>query len=354
MTILTPVKARDWAIFALQAQLLRFNALNVAQKQGGLNAGFQQKVNSINLDADKWLDIQEDIKDAVVFLDKVVKRLETIRGHLDDMLSTAFKARDGDTHSAWTYPIKFDVSLRGLIATAEDQGGNPNLLGSAQHRSFTYKSNDIGETETVSRSFLGSDYYITDSTGKIWTRDRSSFLLRQRDATTGAKTGEFAALTGGLRLDSLSGSAITFTTAPDTTDSTTYTGTLSTSGLDVLDAWLYGNLESSADRQRAEDDLHSAKNTVDLHLARLRSALATARFYESQSNVKLSAFSDLIDDKTTAHLLELQEVEDGNAQRNSLNTLIINAHRANSALYKKMFSGTPADALSQTRINLLV
>ncbi len=218
MTILTPVKAQDWATFILQAQLLQFNAQAVAQKQRGLSADFQQKVNSINLDADKWLDIQADIKDAVDFLDNVVKRLETIRGHLDDMLSTAFKARNGDTHSAWTYPIKFDVSFRGLISTAEDRGANPNLLGSAQHRNFTYKINDIGETETISRTFLGSDYYITDSTGKIWTRDRSSFLLRQRDATTGAKTGEFAALTGGLRLDSLSGSAITFTTAPDTAD----------------------------------------------------------------------------------------------------------------------------------------
>ncbi len=148
--------------------------------------------------------------------------------------------------------------------------------------------------------------------------------------------------------------AITFTTAPDTTDATTYTGTLSTSGLDILDAWLYGDLESAANQQRAEDDLHSAKNTVDLHLARLKGALATAQFYESQSNVQLDAFAGLIDGKTTAHLLKLQEAESGNTQQNSLNTMIINAHRANSALYLKMFSGTPADALSQTRVNMLV
>ncbi|MEE9545632.1 MAG: MarR family transcriptional regulator [Rhodospirillales bacterium] len=53
-------------------------------------------------------------------------------------------------------------------------------------------------------------------------------------------------------------------------------------------------MESSTNRQRAEDDLHSAKNTVDLHLARLRSALASARFYESQSNVKLDAFAEAL------------------------------------------------------------
>ncbi len=251
MTVLTPVNAQDWAGTILQLQLQRFNAQKLAQIQAGISSKISQDVNSTNRTATSWKNLKGRIDDAVSFLESTVSRAETIRGQIDGLLATTFKAQYADTISSWTYPVQFNQGIRAINRTAIDSRASPNLLGSATQRNFSYKTDINFGSEQVSQSFIGTDYYIIDSAGLKWTRDRSSYILRQRNATTGALTGQYAALSGGLRLDSISGTAITFTTEPSTSSATAYSGTLYTSGTNILDAWLYEDLTTSPGRGRS-------------------------------------------------------------------------------------------------------
>ena len=169
------------------------------------------------------------------------------------------------------------------------------------NRSFTYQITEAGASQTVAGQFLGTDYTITDTAGKIWVREGSfTKVLRRTDSVTGQPTGEFAAITGGIRLDSFNSTTdeVVFTIAPESADATQFTGTLSRKGLGFLDAWLYDGLETSAGRDRAIVDIEKAKRTIDLELARYGSALTTAQFYEGRNGVRLNNFAGRIDELT--------------------------------------------------------
>ncbi len=338
MTVLTPVNAQDWAGTILQLQLQRFNAQKLAQTQAGISSKLSQAVNSTNRTVKSWKNLKGDIDEAVRFLEKTVSRAENIRGQIDGMLATTFNAQYGDATSSWTYPVKFDVGIRAINRVAIDSRDSPNLLGSASQRDFSYKTDINFGTEQVSQSFIGTDYYIVDSGGLKWTRDRDSYILRQRNATTGALTGEYAALSGGLRLDSISGTAITFTTGPDTSSTTAYSGTLYTSGTGILDAWLYEDLSTSAGRTRASDDLHSAKTYIDGQLGRLKGELAAARYYSGKGQVQIDSYRNLINAKTAAGILKLKEAEDKSNQRAYINSISIGGAQLLRNEYLKLFS----------------
>lgn len=352
MTVLTPVKAQDWAGTILQYQLQRYNAKKLAQTQARITSKLSQDVNSTNRIVSSWKNLKGGIDDAVRFLEGTVSRAESIRGKIDGMLSTAFNAQYGDAISSWTYPVQFDVGIRAINRTAIDSRASPNLLGSATQRDFSYKTDLNFGTDQVSRTFLGTDYYIIDSGGLKWTRDRDSNILRQRNATTGALTGQYAALSGGLRLDSISGTAITFTTAPNTTSATAYSGTFYTSGTGILDAWLYEDLTTSAGRTRATTDLHSAKSFIDGQLGRLKGELALARYYSANGQVQVDSLRNLINGKTAAGILKLKEAEDKSNQQAYISDISVNGAQMLRNEYLKLFSVYKVGSLVKALIDV--
>lgn len=313
ITVLSPVSLRNASsLFALN-QVAAFNAARLASAQSAIVADFQGQINAVNLNADKSFDLQADLKQSVDLLQSLVNRVTNIRNFTDNLLSTVVQsASAGPTLEFAANARNFDVFLSRLTSEANSGRDNPNLLAQSVNRSLTYQVTEAGASQTLAGQFLGTDYTITDTGGQIWVREGNfTKVLRRTDSVTGQPTGEFAAITGGIRLDSFNSTTdeVVFTIAPESADATQFTGTLSRKGLGFLDAWLYAGLETSAGRDRAIVDIEEAKRTIDLELARYGSALTTAEFYEGRVGVQLNSFAGRIDDLTISQAIALQESE---------------------------------------------
>jgi hypothetical protein len=351
VSVLDPINPRSYASTLLLLQLQLYNKVNLARDQKAINANLTQKINSINLTADKWRSLKTNLLDTVNFISEAVTRAESMQSKLEDMSGTAYSAKYGDATSSWTYPIQFDVKLRGINSQAIDSTKSPNLLG-PNDSNYTYITNTYGATDTVSRQFLGTDYTITDTGGNIWVRDRSGFILRQYDASY-VETGNYAALTGGIRLDTISGSTVTFTINYNSTSAQQFTGTLATSGLGLLDAWLYDDLKTSAGRDRALTDVHQAQAEVNAAAAQLKGKLAMAQYNLGRASLNVTTSLDAIDATTKSHMLQLQKVEAANGQQNALSTMIVNGANNTRNEYLNLLQLSYGSGLSSALIDIL-
>ncbi|MHA1599094.1 MAG: hypothetical protein ACTSV1_10260 [Alphaproteobacteria bacterium] len=358
MTVLSPYSIQQAGYNTLQLQLANYNGLKLAVEQGRIADGYQQKVNSVNLDANKYRDLSGDLDDVVAFLTRTANRAEQISKKLDDLRTLVWKARywgnNGDGGISYEgYSQAFDAIVRSINSTANSTSDSPNLLGSAQHSSFTYYSTVSGQQETVTRTFLGTDYEIVDSGSNTWKRvGEFSKLLTQYDST-GAETGKYAHISTGISRDSLSGSTVGWTISPDTTDAESFTGTITLSGLKIGDSWYYDGLSSSDGWDKAKEDLDYAIAWANGNAARLNGALASATFYRAKADTAISGYRNLIDDYTIAQALELQEAESTYNAKNDISVLSAANNQAVRDQYSKLLtSSSSISPIFRTLIDL--
>ncbi len=340
MTILSPINPSAYANFILQQQMERYNVAQLAQKQRSIQSSYGQKINSDNREIEAWNTFKTDISDAQSFLNQTVTRTDDIRLKINEMISLAYEAgfEDISDTDTWnTLALQFDTLLKSWNSTANSNGRALNLIGEQSVSDYVFETDIYGEKAYVNHSDLTTGYYIVDSGSNTWKKesDYSSFLT-QYDST-GAPTGEYAFITDGLKLDSLSGSAITFSVYADTADETQYTGTLYTSGLEVLDAWLYENLETSSGRTNAIADLEEAIGWVTHNLTRFKLARTQANYSLDQSVVSSDALQNNISDLSRLQLLALQEVDNQISSRNANSLAIINQAQVVNNQYASMF-----------------
>lgn len=345
-TALTPVSVFGLANATLQIQVAQFNARKLAEDQSVVVASFLQRINSIDRDAGA-------VQGVIDFLDRVVGRVGSIRANLDSATSFAVLARNGTAQSFSGLARSFNASLNALNNAAESGFDSPNLLGANGTSSFSYIATDNAATRTVAHKYLGTDYSITDSGGDRWIREGDfTKILVQIDPATGAKTGKKASVNDGLRLDSIAGNAVTFTINFKTSDAEQFTGTLSRSGLEVLDAWLYEGLETVAGRARAIDDIAAAKATLDVHRARFRAAIAEATFYLGRADNQVTAFSGLIGDLTIKQAVALQEAESDAERRNTATLFNLQSAFSTRNAYLKLLASVGNDPFTRALIDI--
>ncbi len=338
-TVLNPVSARDTASSMVLDRMARFNNDALAQKQEGIGSRYQGRINTLGRETTKWQDLRSDLVDVQSFLDEIVRRIDRISDLSMNMLTTVFKSSNGTEISALSYEAQFNSYLKSWNTEADDRGGSPNLIGSTPQRTYSYVTGISGATRTISRYDLSSGYYIIDSDGHRWERDGANgSFLRQIDETTGARTGNFTSITGGIELDSLVGDAVTFTIKPDTSDAETITGTLYRTGLGVLDAWLYDGLTTDAGRIEARSDVYAARSMVKAQLARFQAELTTVEFYQGTALNNMSGLANRIDSLTTAMALELQEAQDEAARISSTNLLVVSQAQLIRDTYLEAYS----------------
>ncbi len=351
VSVLDKINPRSYASSLLLLQIQLSNQVNLARQQKAINASLTRDINSINLQAGKWGNLKSDLWDSVNFISEAITRAESMQSKLETMSLTAYSAKYGDAISSATYPIQFDVALRGINSQAIDSSKSPNLLGS-NNSDYTYVTNINGATDTVSRQFLGTDYTITDTGGNIWVRDRGSFVLRQYDSSYTA-TGNYSALSGGIRLDSISGATVTFTINYNSTAAQQFTGTLATSGLGLLDAWLYEDLTTSAGRARALTDVQQAQAEVKANTARLNGKLAMAKYNLNRASIKVTVSLNAIDATTKSHMLKLQEAQSASGQQNAINAMLVNGANNTRNEYLNLLKLSYGGGLARSLIDIL-
>jgi len=338
MTVLSTIAFADLAREQLRFQIGRHNAGDLAQKQRAIAADADSEINILNRELERWTHVRDGLKDAIDNLDGTVGRAESIRSKLEDLVGATFDAQYGDSISEDSHAAIFNSILKSINSIAEDAGRRTNLIGDAEESGLNYVTDIYQARETVDDTFLGTDYTIAQDGGVYeWRRDADyGSFLRQHEVATGAKTGTFTSISDGLRLDSISGTTVTFTIDFNTNNAQQFTGTLSTEGLGILDAWAYENLSTSAGRTRAYAAINSAKVTADMHIARLKGELASAEYYDNKAQIRTGAIDDTVDSKTRGALINLQSAQ-SDAERNQfISDAVIEGNKALRFRFKQL------------------
>jgi len=263
------------------------------RKANAISGTFQAKINAVNLRADRHRDLEADLSAHDKRIGNVINRIKSIRFGLDNLLSTLTKANQDEEidANASGYQSAFDSIVNGLRKTAESTNDSPNLIGRIGTQSLKYPLNISGVTQSVTGTYLGTDYYITDADGKRWQPERGSKLLRQYDDYPKDPSTKVANLDTGLRLDSLVDNNLSFTTRPDTAGAETFAvATLHHEGVRVLDVWLYDGLATADGRTCALADVQAAKDAINLELSRYEIVRSTIGYYGCKTELTVNGY----------------------------------------------------------------
>lgn len=329
ITVLSKLTSADFASATLLTQMGASFRERAEKVSDGIAGDYQQKINSVNMNADKWRKVEAEVGKATTKLSAVLGDAKYIRAKLDNMIQSinqATQVATGDTNYEG-YAATFDSLLKGMIDSAEKSDSSVNLLGEGTSR-YTFDTGINGETRTVNGSYLGSDYYITDTAGMRWQPDRvSKLLMRYSDYPNDPLPSDSANFETGLRLDSISGDAVSFTTGPDTGNAQSFSGTITRSGLEVMDSIFYDGLATDAGRTRALADLNAAKEAVNLEVSRYEAEITMAKFYENRAVAESRGITN-----ETNNLL----IENAQAVNKAQNALQLEFDAAQSKLARAM------------------
>lgn len=355
MSILSPVDPQNIRNILLSLQIGNFNTRKAELANRVIASDNQQEVNAINQEADGFRTLKKNLADVTDFLGRAVVRGDAIDSLLNNLATTVWNAQYGDSLSFPGHASTFDALLKRINDEAESTRDSPNLLGSTPQSSFSYAYQTNGATNTVARSFAGYNYTIKEAGDYIWRRDRDLSQFKRFVDSTGAYTGTYVSLSSGaIQLDSFDSAtgAVTFTTGVDTSAAAQYSGTVTRSGLGVLDSWLYEGMSTAAGRDRAATDLHAAEVTLGSILSTFRSALDTARFYANQTDIEIASFNSLIDEKTMAAVVKMKAAEDSSLRLSNFGSSIIDAQVQMRGLYLNAISLGKSTGLVQAIINV--
>ena len=300
-TVLSPFSAGSFDQANLLAKMGEIYEQRGEQKVGEITNHYNARINALNLTNDRWETVRTGIQDARSIISSTTSKARSILTNLDNMIEAVKKAgkNGGGSLGTEAYAASFDAYLRGLDDTARKSTIQPNLIGTAKTR-VDYRANIHGSTNTVNSAFLGSDYYIIDDEGKYWALNRTAKTLKRYDNYPEGATNTVGNFQTGIRLDDLSGDSITFTIGQNTANPQTFSGTLYRKGLDILDSWGYDGLASEDGRQRALDDLKTAKAAIELEVRRYEIAFTTSNFYERVADQEIGGLRK----KTNAYMIE--------------------------------------------------
>ncbi len=354
MSVLSGLSRTTFTTATLFSNLINAQEKKIALRTQVINGAHQQAIGRLNRNVEKWLAIKKSVGSAASTIHATVGRAKAILGKIDSMILNVNKAgqpTNGTTNTAM-YAASFDAFIKGIQSDAGNTRMSPNMIGQSEPK-LTYKTSPSGTTGSVQGAFIGNDYYITDSAGKRWVPNRAAKNLKRYDNYPNGATSKVGAFDGGLRLDSISGDAITFTIAPNTATPETFSGTLSRKGLRIMDSWYYNGLATDADRQKAITDLKSARAAVSLEVQRYQLGASTATFYENRVNAEIKGIKSKVADEMIARATELQDAQAKLSREFQTTQSIVAQSLALKNEYARMLSPIVNDKLTQALLNVV-
>ena len=309
MSVLSPPPSTaNYKLVMLTSQMELANQVKLQKRSEQVGNKFDTEVNSLEREKKGWKKVEKDVGSASSQISQTIGRLKSVRSRLDGMLNTVNKAELNkleEDFNAEVYGTAFDAMLKSLSRDIEKDKSNPNLLGKGDP-TLEYLISPTNEKASIQGSAIGGSYYIIDSEGKHWVLDREGGNLKRYNEYPDDPTSTAGGLNGGIRLDSLVGDQITFTIGQDTASPESFTGTLYTEGLQVMDSWAYNNLASDTDREDAITAVKTAKAAINYQIARYESALTISQFYEERAGGMISGINT---DKNSALIEKAQAVQ---------------------------------------------
>jgi hypothetical protein len=337
MNILAPLTAAAQKSATALAQFGELFNARLIQQSEAITAKKQREINAINLDADRFRDFKKQLDGTLDIISNSVTRSKGLRSQLDGLILTVGNA-GADPEAA---------------NNADGYRVNPNLLGDSGPARLDYPVDPSGTKQAVRGVNLVSDYYIIDSEGKRFEPDRVGGLIRQVEDDPDATNQNFANLDTGIRLESISGNAISFTLKPGTAEETSFSGELVRKGPGILDPWLYDDFKTVEGRSRALADLEAAKGVFDFEIQRYGSAKTSIEFHRNRANTKVKQADFAIEDISIEQAQAIRIAEAKMAREAAvLATKLEHAELIRNE-YTRMFGGTN-DPLTKTLLDISV
>ncbi len=274
------------AIFASLSSFLpdaRFRTLGVIetpQSERRLSAARDLDSRQAVATADSFAALLPNQRTAFDALDAAVDGLKSARALLRDLVHQVELAQvsTASTEDRQSYALAYDQSLRDFnnIINAARAGGI-NLIGSVERGVFL--PDDVEyvprpssfSTETVSGSFLGSEFFIEDGSGDQFfpgVFGRQLELLPEESPAN-----EIELLDDDTIVFDFDAGAITLTR--DGAGSAFLSGTVTCSGVRLLNSYIYEGFQDSVLRDQAATDVRDAITRFDAATATFEARRAT-------------------------------------------------------------------------------
>ncbi|MCW8863088.1 MAG: hypothetical protein OQJ87_07540 [Rhodospirillales bacterium] len=248
---------------------------------------YQARVNAAYQQIGKWSNLDSDIEGAEDTLKSVVSRIKSMISRVDSLARIVNQAESDTDPSA--YATTFNSLLRGLVNSATDNNLDTDLIGKTEGVSLSFPmSSRSSATFSVTGSYLGSDWTIQEAGGEVWIPDRKAKSIVRYTDYPETRAGQSANINDGLVLDSLVGSDITFTYGSNTASPTQYTGTLTSNGIGITEAWLYEGLTTTTGRDNAKSALETATTFLESEMSRYQTAVEVAQFYRDRAKAYMA------------------------------------------------------------------
>jgi hypothetical protein len=351
---------------------------SLIRQQEIIKTGKQKEINIANQLTGKPRKSNEDLDKIISYLSNVVHKTKLIRKLADNLTndvknSDRFGTGDSATH--------FDITLAYLSNVAGQSVDDPNLLSSTESENFKFLTSKNGQVISLNGSNLRTGYSISETTTTIGNdftslgpnpnrifSDIEYGVLRHEDPLRDpfstklpSFSGNFVSVfknsdLGDVQLDSIDKfdpNKVTITFFPGTTSKNSFTGTISREGLGILNSFLYDSFTSAAGRNRAYNDLRTAKTSIDENLLRFEGALRSATKLKSQKDISLANFISLIDSSTVSSAIALQEADSAKVFKNNFNSILVNGLETSRNELGKMLGAVDLDSRSNRLIDLV-
>lgn len=207
-----------------------------------------RKERALEADIEKLSEKAMNVSDYLSRVEYALKTVDDIRDELISMKtnadSAAYEAFDLNHSVANQYAGVKHHQPKSLIA-------NPSNGRATWSNTVDQVDGGRGSVISVERQYLGNDYAIELADGTVFTPNQQTKTINAGETSL-----EWTKLSV-TSLDTGTG-AITFHYDDGSPSGVDYTGTLTRGGGTVLNAWLYNNFATQADKDRAADDISAA------------------------------------------------------------------------------------------------
>ncbi len=225
--------------------------------------------------SNQWAKAKASISNADLAVDNGREGIDEIKDILLQMrILVGNYAEAESTESKDLLKEQFDEYVDRINRVADTYSKAYNPIGNVVSTDWTPNTisftTDLAGSETaMAGTYVGADYYIQASDGTMWVPEPGTSTITQytvyntENEPDSTKAEGFASTRNGLKLQSYNAAtgAIAVTVDPENNPQTV-TGTLKTGGLDLMQSWFYGGLDSEQGRADAIAAIDHAETLI--------------------------------------------------------------------------------------------
>ncbi len=349
---------KDISTATLNKQLQNNFQKRVETEVQRIEQSFSSELNSQDWEENRLAKYRTDLGEALDVMQNTSTRLDGVLQRIDQLIINVRKAEESIADEdvffkAAGYAATHDSYLRQLDDLIRETRTSENLL-SSDSQSVDYPVSLHGAMTKIYGNDLAPHYYIEDADGNKWHPNQDTQVLKVYTDYPHTEGDDAVSMIHeqGLSIDSFSDPSVDFTIGADGSDPTSYSGTLTREGIEILNSWLYEGLDTQDGRDRALEDFYAAKEAVKVELSRYELVTTTLNYYDElaadmlhgvrEERIKIqSKAAEEISKKQYEMLDQFQAVQSSLAQ-----ALVVK----NS--YRNLFPGIANDPLTMRLMNI--